>query len=431
VLGVRPMTRVGRRAVSGSRLKQVRVILVAILLVGGLAGCGGGDERGSGGSVIKLAAPIDLSGPSGSFGGSYKNALEFAVNKINDEGGIKALGGAKLELLVADSKGDPQQTVQLFRQMNAQGAKVAVGPIDSTSAIAVKPTLISLDMVLVTATSDASLLKDNDQAFYRWSTTAERMTELAFDFIKNAVDAGDIHVSSVGTISQSIPVGPTINTAVKDYAKKEGWDVTALTYDPQQTQDFAPLIAKLRNADVDLVVGYNLGGASIAIEKAIAAQSWRPKNGFVWSAGGPANLANFQEQVGAVVTNQMTWSFGGIDTKCDAVSVLNDEFKKQHRRNLTATDLGAISAIEILRSAVEQAGSTKKDDLAKVLHSGKPIAKFCHGLYVLPGEALFSDGGNNDGLAGVVLQFDGKGGSTVVWPEAAAKGDATWPASDQ
>lgn len=58
-------------------------------------------------TVVKIGNVEPLSGPSASVGQQGKNAREMAVEEINAAGGIKSLGGAKLELIYADSKSDP------------------------------------------------------------------------------------------------------------------------------------------------------------------------------------------------------------------------------------------------------------------------------------------------------------------------------------
>ena len=68
-------------------------------------------------ATVKIGNIIPLSGPSASVGIQGKNAREMAVEEINAAGGIKSLGGAKLEMLYADSKSDPTAGVSAAEQM--------------------------------------------------------------------------------------------------------------------------------------------------------------------------------------------------------------------------------------------------------------------------------------------------------------------------
>jgi branched-chain amino acid transport system substrate-binding protein len=55
---------------------------------------------------IKIGAIFALSGSVAPIGRSVKQALDLAVKEVNREGGIKSLGGAKIKLIFADSRGD-------------------------------------------------------------------------------------------------------------------------------------------------------------------------------------------------------------------------------------------------------------------------------------------------------------------------------------
>ena len=57
--------------------------------------------------TIKIGNVEPLSGPSASVGIQGKQAREMAIEEINAAGGIKSLGGAKLELVYADSSPTP------------------------------------------------------------------------------------------------------------------------------------------------------------------------------------------------------------------------------------------------------------------------------------------------------------------------------------
>ena len=79
-------------------------------------------------SVVKVGNIIPLSGPSASVGEQGKNAREMAVEEINAAGGIKSLGGAKLEMLYADSESKPEKGVaEAERFINTEKVHVLTG----------------------------------------------------------------------------------------------------------------------------------------------------------------------------------------------------------------------------------------------------------------------------------------------------------------
>src|SRR5574341_2477928 len=57
--------------------------------------------------VIKVGAMYPLTGDLAKLGEENKDGLQLAIDEINAAGGIKSMGGAKIELVWADSQGKP------------------------------------------------------------------------------------------------------------------------------------------------------------------------------------------------------------------------------------------------------------------------------------------------------------------------------------
>ena len=73
---------------------------------------------------IDIAIIVPLSGPNASVGEQAVNAAKLAVADVNNQGGIKSLGGAKLNLIIADATNDPQGAINTSERVLSQ-SKVA------------------------------------------------------------------------------------------------------------------------------------------------------------------------------------------------------------------------------------------------------------------------------------------------------------------
>ena len=62
-------------------------------------------------TTVKVGNILPLSGPSASVGLQNKQAQDMAVEEINAAGGIKSLGGAKIQMIYADSESKPEKGV--------------------------------------------------------------------------------------------------------------------------------------------------------------------------------------------------------------------------------------------------------------------------------------------------------------------------------
>jgi branched-chain amino acid transport system substrate-binding protein len=89
---------------------------------------------------IVIGAPNSLTGGIGEGGVRTVWALQIAIDQVNREGGIKALGGAKLRLVVADTTSEnPTQAASIARRMIDQDkALMLVGATASAMTLALQ-----------------------------------------------------------------------------------------------------------------------------------------------------------------------------------------------------------------------------------------------------------------------------------------------------
>jgi len=87
---------------------------------------------------IVIGAPNSLTGGLGEVGSRGTWGMQIAVDQINKDGGIKALGGAKLKLVIADTTSDnPTQAASVTRRMiDQEGATVLLGAGASAMTLA-------------------------------------------------------------------------------------------------------------------------------------------------------------------------------------------------------------------------------------------------------------------------------------------------------
>jgi branched-chain amino acid transport system substrate-binding protein len=87
---------------------------------------------------IVIGAPTSMTGGLGEVGSRGAWGLQIATDQINREGGIKAMGGAKLKLVIADTTSEnPTQAASITRRMiDQEGAIVLAGAGASAMTLA-------------------------------------------------------------------------------------------------------------------------------------------------------------------------------------------------------------------------------------------------------------------------------------------------------
>jgi branched-chain amino acid transport system substrate-binding protein len=67
-----------------------------------------------GAAPIKIGAILALSGNSATLGAGVRDGLQLAVDEVNKRGGVN---GSKIDLIIEDSKSDPQTGVECFNRI--------------------------------------------------------------------------------------------------------------------------------------------------------------------------------------------------------------------------------------------------------------------------------------------------------------------------
>lgn len=102
---------------------------------------------------IVIGAPNALTGGLGELGTRTVWGLQIAIDQINRDGGVKALGGARLKLLVADTTSEnPPQAASITRRMIDQdGAILIAGATASAMTLAAQVEAEKSQIPLITS----------------------------------------------------------------------------------------------------------------------------------------------------------------------------------------------------------------------------------------------------------------------------------------
>ncbi len=83
---------------------------------------------------IKIGGLFALTGPAKHIGLTTKNVADMIVERINNKGGIK---GRKLEIVVADTEGEPSKAnIALKRLITKDNVVAVIGPTRTGCAMA-------------------------------------------------------------------------------------------------------------------------------------------------------------------------------------------------------------------------------------------------------------------------------------------------------
>lgn len=127
----------------------------------GVAGCSAAmiaapHIAGAQAKVLKVGMPTILSGRVAQLGTSSRNGLMLEVEKINAAGG---LAGRQIEMVVRDSKGQPQEAARVSRELvNTDGCEILIDAEASSGAFAVQEVAKDLGILCIHTNSETTSL---------------------------------------------------------------------------------------------------------------------------------------------------------------------------------------------------------------------------------------------------------------------------------
>lgn len=221
---------------------------------------------------IKIGFIGGLTGRSADLGESSRNAVQLAVQQVNEAGGID---GRQIELLVRDDTNDPAVAGEAVRDLHAAGVEAIIGPNISAIASGMVPVLNELKLVTVSPTVSSLAFADIDDYFFRinWTTRdnariyARHYYDLGYRRIAAAID-GNNRVFSESWLREfsygfEVAGGKIVGFEVFDSTKNDSYAKTALALVDLDAEallliansvDTAQLAQQIRKLDPDVLL---------------------------------------------------------------------------------------------------------------------------------------------------------------------------------
>ena len=191
------------------------------------------------GEVIKIGAILGLTGDSSRWGENERMAIELAIEKINNEGGIN---GKLVEVIYEDSGIDLNRTVSAFHNLtDIKDVKFILGPTWSDPAIVLGP-LAKEKKVIIIAASASLLPEEKDFVFSTWPPDKKAAEVLANQVYKDGF-------KEVAVLSINYMWGDNLENSFVDKFKELGGDVIYQGKFPTTDKDVKTEILKIKESN--------------------------------------------------------------------------------------------------------------------------------------------------------------------------------------
>ena len=212
--------------------------------------------------TVRVGMPTILSGPIALLGTSQRNAAQTEVERINASGG---LAGRRIELIVRDSKGQPQEAARVSRELvNSDGCEILIDAEASSGAFAVQEVVRDLGVLCLHTASETSSLTADPKL--RVATAFRCARQGVHDSIVGARNAArvatEVKLMRWATCAPDYAYGRDTTAQFFDFFKQFKPDIEVVTQAwPKLGQpDFTEVLTKLIQAKPQALFGLQYAG---------------------------------------------------------------------------------------------------------------------------------------------------------------------------
>ena len=367
------------------KAKKLLALLLALAMMLSLAACGNAEvpddepgqesqstennEPSSDGNTVKIGVLLPMSGSTSYYGEVQYNGIEFCANYINNNGGIQSLDGAKVELVLQDSAGDPETGMSAFELLVDEGVSAIVGPYNSTVAASTAPLAIQhgVPYVICNSTSE-NFMGEANKYVYRTnvgSSDGDNMWSAVIDYLSQT--RGDV-VDKVAIVYDEGDWGSAAVTTWRANAESWGYEIVVDEAVSESTADMSTLVSKIKAAEADLVILAVFTSATNLFCKTMEDYQC---TAMIAGLGGGVGDTTFIQEAGAAAENVLytaPWvpSWGGAS---DEVNALAAEFAETYGYEMTMEPAWGWLAVATVIEAIENAGSADREAVADALYA--------------------------------------------------------------
>jgi ABC-type branched-subunit amino acid transport system substrate-binding protein len=324
--------------------------------------------------TIRVGNLQSLSGAYAAYGEEMKPVVDYLVNKINDEGGIRSMGGAKLEVISADDASQPSRSAAEARRLIAEEkVSVILGTLFTPQLLAATPVAEEFKIPIL------GLVSASSRSSYTFALGLDPKVgyrDAMVGIIESLRKDHHFPIKNIALVFTNYETGQAVNKVLRESFEKLGYNVVAELPLDSSASDFLPVMLKIRAAKPDAVVGLQIYSDILKLQRArfnlryldgVYVGNIVYSDASLWSDLGPE-----------VAQTVLLKHFYGLAVyvrglKVGNMAELAAEVEKNGHLKTKFGQYAAFAAqgVLLLREALERAGTAEPEALAKAIYETK------------------------------------------------------------
>lgn len=370
------------------------------------------------GGTIKIGILQPVTGALAFDGAQGRIGAEAAIKAINDKGGIKSLGGAKLEMVFGDARSTPEGGTAEVERMAAEGVAAIVGGFASPICLAATQAASRYDLgyIVDVGVSDQIVSRGLANTF-RFSPGFGIVTKSALDNLSTLNDAAGKPARTVVLVHEDGLFGSGLAKLMQTELPKRGFEVLDTIAHPTPARDMSNVALQIRAKNPDLIIPSSYYGEFVLLARTMQQQKIKPK-GIYCVLNGAASNYRFVKEFPDAAQNVMDCNHWH-DPRNPVAEALKKEVESTGKFFTYNVSLN-YSDVLLLADAIERAASADRKAIIAALASSTFAG------HIMPyGPTQFVNG-QNMGAAPVNTQVQGND-IKVIFPSSFSDAKPVFP----
>jgi len=248
------------------------------------------------GAAVKLGVLHPVSGALSYSGQQSRLGATLAIEDVNAAGGIKALGGAKIEAVLGDAQSTPEGGNAEVEKMNSAGVAAIVGGYASSICLTASQTAARYDLpYLVDVGVADNIVTRGFKNTFRFGPGFGVIAKTALDNLVTINEAAGKPAKTVLIVHEDSLFGSGLAKLLNTQLPERGFEVLDTIPHPTPTRDFNNVVLKIKAQNPDLVIPANYYNEYVLLARTMQQQRVRQKG--VYSVlGGAASSYKFVKE---------------------------------------------------------------------------------------------------------------------------------------
>jgi branched-chain amino acid transport system substrate-binding protein len=414
----------------GSGLVRLTASLLALLAL-----VGPGAAAAQAPQVIKFGAVYPLTGNIASTGLDCRRGAELAVDIINGKydldlplarsEGLPNLGGAKIQLVFGDTKGEPKNGIAEVERLVSQDKVVAIiGAYQSSVTKTASQATERLKIPYVCSDSSSpTLTQSGYRYFFRASPHDALFARDQFNFLKDLEKKKQQKIETIAVLYENTEFGSNVGKEVVKLAQEFGYKIVADVSYANNATDVTSEVGRLIKANPDVLMHASYITDAILFTKTYKEMGFRPK-GIMTFAGyiEPAYLPAVKADGNDIIVRS-TFALDLAKSK-PVIARVNELFRKKYGTDMSENAARSFTAPFVLADAINRARTTEAEAVVKAIQE----TSFGPEQVIYPWQGVKFDPQTHQNVhaRGILVQIQGQE-YVSVWPFESAARDVAWP----